>query len=283
MIKTLVSLSIVLLAATPAIGFDLIYGAGTLPKLASDAQVVVETTDAEVANETPRAIIYSVTPGNAWKGIPGASSILVLCPSAEGVPTAGELKNAALFLRGPLNARQRKFWGVGSEMGDVYQILSAQNGIVSLTGANKTKRRIALHTFLSAADAPNPEGARLQWAQKNVKSTDPFLQESALFEIERQPDSAATLKTLSSTINADLPLTTKALALRIVGDAEMSAAVDILARAATNRRLPPSIRRQAVMELITRPDASVALEKLVKTGDAVVAATLKDARTSGKM
>jgi hypothetical protein len=260
---------------TPSWAMDQIYGAGTLPKLTYSAQVVVEVKEATIASENGKRIVFAITPMKPWKGAPMEGPLFVICPTTEEAPGASDLNDAAVFLRGPLDERQRQFWEIAEDMQVVYQFVNGPRGVVSLRQP-LAARRHALATYLLAADQPDPEKARLIWAKKNVRNSDLFLQESALFELERQTDKAGVLATLSDTISSAVP-TTAAQAVTIVGDSASNDALEVLVGAAANKALQPLIRRQAVIELLDRPDAAARLQVLIDK-DPFVAAAVKQLR-----
>ena len=260
--RFLAVLTLLFVAATTHAA-DLVYGAGSLPQLADDSSVVVRAKAVDILARNDRAIVYRVTWIEILKGSLPTSMVDVLCPLADGEPAQESFEETLFFLGDALSDSQKKYFGI-TESGPVYSLVSARRGIVPV---NSAQRRMAVVMYFGAHDDADPDASKLAWAEQHRDdSSDLLLQESAVYEMERQSDKKRALDALSRTIlDGNIALTTRELALHVVGDAEAKGAVDVLARTATNGHHPDALRKSAVQELLERPDSKEAVTRSTAT------------------
>jgi hypothetical protein len=268
------SLITLLFVAATTHAADLVYGAGSLPQLADDSSVVIRAKAVDVLSRNDRGIVYRVTTIETLKGSVPTSMVDVLCPLADGEPAQESFNETLFFLGDPLSDSQKRYLGIAAESGPVYPLVSARRGIVPV---NSAQRRMAVVMYFGAHDDADPDASKLAWAEQHRDDrSDLLLQESAVYEMERQSDKKRALESLSRTIDdGHIAPTTRELALRVVGDAEGAGAVDVLARTATNTHHPDALRKSAVEKLLERPDSRDAIERILKGRDRELAETVR--------
>jgi hypothetical protein len=262
-------ISLLFMAATIHAG-DFVFSAGSLPQLADDSSVVIRAKSVDVLARTDRSIIYRVTWVEKLKGSLPTSIVDVLCPLADGELAQESFDETLFFLGDSLSDSQKKYFGLPADSGPVYPLVSARRGIVPV---NSAQRRMAVVMYFGTHDDVDPEASKLAWAEQHRDdSSDLLLQESAVYEMERQSDTKRALQSLSSTIrDGDIAPATRELALRVVGDAEGPGAVDILEQTATNGHHPDTLRKSAVQKLLKRSDSKEAIDRILKGRDKALA------------
>jgi hypothetical protein len=250
----------------PLSAIDLPYGSDALPHLSADASLIVEAMDAVDAEiQTEEAQSFRVRIRSVVRGDAPGDVVLVINPVSEERMDASIFTSSVLFLAGPLDEMQRAEWRIAA-FEPVFQLVAGEGGVVRLTPA----RREAIEQYVAVPD----EGASkhgFQWANEYLLHGDPFLQRSAIFQLDRHDDERRAIDSLGRAAKSpQVELENRALAVQVIASSGLPHAFELLKTIAERKDVRIAIRVSSVEAIEDLPGGAEQLRKWTKSADGML-------------
>jgi hypothetical protein len=245
-LRLLVIALTLLASAGPAAASDLPWGGDTLPYLINKADLIVRgrVTGAALLAERHDGPGYSVHLVRSREVLKGASAAGRSLPfvAPESYPVASPRSDAFVFLK-QLEASTAQ--AVGAPGPPAYVVVSGGYGVVDAGSS----RAAAINQLLAAGRDP----ARLEaWAKPNVRSSDVWLQRSAVQLLHDHADEPWSVQRLGEVVRtAAASLETREFAIQALADSAHASAAPMLRRLATEP-LPDVLRRALADKLASQ-------------------------------
>lgn len=270
----------VLFVAAPLAATDLPQGADTLKLLANEADLIAKVTNPaeealtapdRPAEPGPKYRTYTATVGEVIKG-PEAigATVRIAIPERLAIESPASIDGALLFLRAASSEQLNS--GTLVPGGAIYTLVSGHFG--ALPGAT-SELVAAVKAYTVQADAP---AGAVSWAARHVRSTNAFLQRSAIMDLYTQRDQNAAFEVLRQVVTSNgVHPDNRSLAIEALEETGKVAAKAPLRSIAESSSEPAELRGAAVRAFAKLPHSGDQLRQWVRSGDPVLRGAAREA------